>query len=57
MILVVLGCVLTAGRHWHAQGLVLPSMKKRVRGMKLTFGSMAALATVNVVYAINSWMA
>jgi uncharacterized membrane protein YecN with MAPEG domain len=57
VILVVLGAALAIGRHWHAQGLVLPDMTKRVRGMKFTFGSLAALAAVNVVYAITTWLA
>lgn len=56
LILVVLGGVLTIGRHLHAHGLVASNMKQRVRGMKFTFGSLAALAVVDIAYALASWL-
>ena len=53
----VLGCTLAIGRYYHALGLQLPDLKKRVRGMKFTFGTLITLAVVNIVYAIRSWAA
>jgi uncharacterized membrane protein YecN with MAPEG domain len=52
-----LGATLLIGRLFHAQGLQKVNFKKRVRGMKLTFGTLATLAVVNVAYVIQSWAA
>ena len=52
-----LGATLLIGRLYHAQGLQKVNFKKRVRGMKLTFGTLATLAVVNVAYVIQSWVA
>lgn len=57
LILVVLGGVLSLGRHLHAHGLVASHMKQRVRGMMLTFGALVALAAVNIAYALANWLA
>jgi uncharacterized membrane protein YecN with MAPEG domain len=51
-----LGVTLLIGRLFHAQGLKTGNLKKRVRGIKLTFGTLTTLAIVNIVYAIRSWV-
>lgn len=50
-----LGAMLLVGRLYHAQGLQKINFKKRVRGMKLTFGTLATLAVLNVAYVLRSW--
>jgi uncharacterized protein len=53
----VLGITLLIGRLFHFKGLETGDLKKRVHGMKLTFGTLATLAIVNIFYAIRSWVA
>jgi uncharacterized membrane protein YecN with MAPEG domain len=51
-----LGLTLLIGRLFHAQGLQTGSLQKRVRGMKLTFGTLTTLAIANIVYALIRWI-
>ena len=54
VVVAVLGCTLVLGRFYHAQGLRLSNIKNRVRGMGFTFGTLATLAVLNIVFAIKN---
>ena len=54
IVVALLGAALLAGRYFHAQGLQTSNLKKRVRGMQLTFGSLGILAVLNLAYAVAS---
>jgi uncharacterized protein len=56
VLVAVIGASLALGRILHAQGLKQPDLKKRVRGMVLTFGSLMTLAIINIVYAFRIWL-
>lgn len=55
-LIAALGLTLLIGRLFHAQGLQTGSLQKRVRGMKLTFGTLTTLAIANIVYALIRWI-
>ena len=57
LVIAVLGCALVLGRFYHAQGLRLSDIKYRVRGMKLTFGTLATLAILNIIDGARTLLA
>ncbi|WP_263079749.1 MAPEG family protein [Endozoicomonas sp. Mp262] len=50
----LLGIALLAGRVLHARGLLSGSFKKRVLGMKITFGTLFLLSIFNIFYVLYS---
>jgi uncharacterized membrane protein YecN with MAPEG domain len=53
---VVLGGLFALGRIFHAQALCTANLKLRVRGMMLTFGTLIALAILNIGFAAWGWV-
>lgn len=52
----VLGGLLALGRVLHAEALGKGNLKLRVRGMIFTFGALAALAIMNIAFAVRAWL-
>ena len=50
----VLGATLSVGRVLHARALLGQPGKLRVRGMQLTFGTLATLAVLNLLLVVRS---
>jgi len=53
----ILGGTLLVGRLFHAQGIHGSELKKRVLGMKFTFGTLATLAILNLAWVIQGYVA
>ena len=56
LLVVALGFMLLIARFFHAQGLKTADLQKRVRAMKLTFGTLSTLAVVNFLYIFKNWI-
>jgi hypothetical protein len=52
----VLGGLFASGRFIHALALGQANLRLRVRGMMLTFGTLIALAILNILVALWSWV-
>jgi uncharacterized membrane protein YecN with MAPEG domain len=56
VVLAILGGLFFLGRLLHAQALTQANLKLRVRGMVLTFGTLTALAILNIILAVRAWV-
>jgi uncharacterized membrane protein YecN with MAPEG domain len=56
VLVAILGSTLTLGRVLHAQALHHANLKRRVQGMVLTFGSLVALAILDITLAVRTWL-